>query len=312
MTKKEIESAKAQRVRKANSLIQQSRYSLSVQQQKILLFLISQIQPEDDDFKTYDFSIRDFCQICGIDCNQGNNYKELKDNILDIMKHPVGWVELEEGKETVLLWIEKPIISRNDGIVQLKLDKDMKPYLLNLKANFTSYEVGFTLKFRSKYAIRLYELAKSYQYHDDTPFTRVYPIDELREILDAETYPQYKNFKQRVLTPAIREINEYSDKTIELREHKTGRAGKVQNVELTISAKQGEALDAVRALIGARPRRQPATPVDATGKRSAALRQKKTTKGNADGWKSGTGAASMLDIQQVQSRLGAGTETQAM
>ena len=308
MTKKEIESAKAQRVRKANSLIQQSRYSLSIQQQKILLFLISQIQPEDDDFKTYDFSIRDFCQICGIDCNQGNNYKELKDNILDIMKHPVGWVELEEGKETVLLWIEKPIISRNDGIVQLKLDKDMKPYLLNLKANFTSYEVGFTLKFRSKYAIRLYELAKSYQYHDDTPFTRVYPIDELREILDAETYPQYKNFKQRVLTPAIREINEYSDKTIELLEHKTGRAGKVQNVELTISAKQGEALNAVRALIGARPRRQPATPVDATapGKRSAAPRQKKPTKENVDsGSASGSG---LLDIQRMQSRLGAGTE----
>ena len=168
------------------------------------------------------------------------------------------------------------------------------------------------MKFRSKYAIRLYELAKSYQYHDDTPFTRVYPLDELRDLLDANNYVQYRDFKKRVLTPAVREINEYSDKTIELREHKTGRAGKVQNVELTISAKQGEALDAVRALIGARPRRQPTTPANATapGKRSAAPRQKKPTKGNGDsGSASGSG---LLDIQWMQQHLGAGTETQAM
>ena len=170
MTADEIATAKSKRVRKANILIQQSRYSLSLQQQKIILFLVSQINPEDEDFKTYEFSIRDFCQICGIDADQGNNYKDLKNAILDIMKHPVGWVELEDGLETVLLWIEKPIINHNDGTIQLKLDKDMKPFLLNLKSNFTSYELFNILHFRSKYSIRFYELVRSYQYHNETQY----------------------------------------------------------------------------------------------------------------------------------------------
>ncbi|MDY4786917.1 MAG: RepB family plasmid replication initiator protein, partial [Bacteroidaceae bacterium] len=42
---------------KANDLIQKSRFSLSVQQQKIVLYLISQISQFDTDFKLYEFSI---------------------------------------------------------------------------------------------------------------------------------------------------------------------------------------------------------------------------------------------------------------
>ena len=40
---------------KANDLIQKSRFSLSVQQQKIVLYLISQITQFDTEFKLYDF-----------------------------------------------------------------------------------------------------------------------------------------------------------------------------------------------------------------------------------------------------------------
>ena len=298
MTKKEIESAKTRRVRKANILIQQSRYSLPTQAQKIVLFLISQIQPEDEDFKTYEFTIRDFCQICGLCCDSGKNYSDLKETVLDIMKHPIGWAELEDKREVTLLWLESAEVIPNKGIIRLNLGRYLKPYLLNLKSNFTSYTLGFVLRFKSKYSIRLYELAKSYQYHDDTPFARVYPVEELRDLLDANNYVQYRDFKKRVLTPAVREINEYSDKTIELREYKTGRAGKVESLELRISAKSGEELNKVREMVGVKPRRQPATPATAPGKRSAALRQKKPTKGD-----SGSEFASLADIAKIQGRL---------
>ena len=44
-------------VRKSNDLITKSRFDLSIQQQKILLYIIAQIKPYDEDFKTYSFSI---------------------------------------------------------------------------------------------------------------------------------------------------------------------------------------------------------------------------------------------------------------
>ena len=43
------------KVNKSNDLIQRSRFNLSLQEQKIILYLISQITPYDHDFKLYEF-----------------------------------------------------------------------------------------------------------------------------------------------------------------------------------------------------------------------------------------------------------------
>ena len=69
---------------KANELIQKSRFNLSLQQQKIVLYLISQITAFDEDFKLYEFSINEFCKVCGIDDTSGKNYTDLKNAIKDI------------------------------------------------------------------------------------------------------------------------------------------------------------------------------------------------------------------------------------
>ena len=112
----------------------------------------------------------------------------------------------------------------------------MKPFLLELKKNFTAYELIYTLHFRSKYSIRLYELVKSIHFHEIETYSRTYPLDELKRLLDAETYEQYRDFRTRVLEPAIKELNKYSDKNIEYRPIKRGRS--VAQIELTISTKK--------------------------------------------------------------------------
>lgn len=219
---------------KANELIQKSRFSLSVQQQKIVLYLISQITPNDDDFKLYEFSIPEFCRVCGIDYKNGWHYVELKKQIKEIADKSM-WVKLDNGSETLVRWIEKPYVDEKSGIIQIKLDRDMKPYLLQLKSNFTQYELLWTLNFRSKYSIRLYELAKSIHFYDLEPYTKEYEVDELKRLLDAENY-NYQKFKERVLIPAITEINGYSDKTISFEPIRRGKA--VVRIALTVSTKE--------------------------------------------------------------------------
>ena len=125
---------------KANELIQKSRFSLSLQQQKVVLYLISQIAPQDEDFKLYEFSIVEFCKVCGIDYSNGKNYADLKEAVKEIADKSI-WVKLDNGKETLLRWIEKPYLDEHSGTIQIKLDKDMKPFLLQLKENFTQYEL---------------------------------------------------------------------------------------------------------------------------------------------------------------------------
>lgn len=222
-------------VRKANDLIQKSRFDLSLQQQKILLYLISQISPYDEDFKTYEFSIAEFCSVCGIsDC--GKNYNDLKAAIKEIRDKSV-WVKMPNGKESLLAWIEKARIDGGSGTVTIRLDDDMKPFLLQLKENYTQYELIWTLNFKSKYTIRLYELIKSIHFHDLETYTRSFPVDDLKRMLDAETYTEYRDFKRRVLSLAIAEINEHSDKIVTMNEVRHGR--KVLEVEFTIASKGG-------------------------------------------------------------------------
>lgn len=219
---------------KANELIQKSRFSLSLQQQKIVLYLIAQILPFDDDFKLYEFSIQEFCRVCGIDETSGGNYKILKDAIKEIRDKSI-WIKLADGRETTLAWIEKPYIDSGSGVIQIRLDEDMRPFLLQLKKNFTSYELLWTLHFKSKYTIRLYELVKSIHFHELESYTREFFLEDLKRMLGAETYKTYQAFKERVLIRAVQEINEYSDKILSYDAIKSGRA--VAKIRFTVSSK---------------------------------------------------------------------------
>lgn len=220
-------------VRKANQLIQKSRFSLSLQQQKILLYLISQISPQDEDFKLYHFSIPEFCRVCGL-TDSGTNYSDLKAAVKDIADKSL-WVRLPSGYDSLLRWIEKARIDEKSGQIEVRLDNDMKPFLLQLRENYTQYEMIFTLHFKSKYTIRLYELIKSIHFHDEVAYSRRFTVNELQTLLDAESYKQYRDFKRRVLIPSVAEINEYSDKSLTFEEVRQGR--KVLAIEFSISSK---------------------------------------------------------------------------
>lgn len=207
------EEVRLARVRKANELIQQSRFSLSLQQQKIILYLISKIQPTDTEFNEYQFEIKAFCEACGIESEGGEQYSQIKEAVKNIADKSL-WVKMPDGRETLLRWIEKASIEAGTGILTIRLDNDMKPYLLQLNKNYTTYDLIYTLTFKSKYSVRLYELIKSIHYDESQPYSRTYSVAELQKLLGAEIYKTYALFRERALDKAINEINAISDKTI--------------------------------------------------------------------------------------------------
>ena len=194
---------------KANELIQKSRYNLQVQEQKIILYLISKIKPEDVELKEQVFEIRDFCQVCGLDDDNGANYKYIKQTLKDLRDKSI-WVKLENGAETTLAWIDKVTIHPHSGAVTIKIDDMMKPYLLHLKEHFTQYEILYTLAMKSQYSIRLYELLKSYEFQHK----KLFDIAELKTRLSAEKYARFPDFKRYILDRAMREINDLSDLSV--------------------------------------------------------------------------------------------------
>lgn len=78
-------------------------------------------------------------------------------------------------------------------------------------------------KFKSFYAQRLYELLRLWS-RTDTPIIKSFKIEQLRFVLGVENkYPAYKNFKQRVLNQAVKEINQVGNMKVDIEEVKSGR-----------------------------------------------------------------------------------------
>lgn len=125
----------------------------------------------------------------------------------------------------------------------------MKPYLLRLKQNFTKYELIWTLHFRSKYTIRLYELVKSIHYHSLEEYQREYDVEELKRLLGAENYTEYRDFKRKAFLPAVKEICEYSDKNVSYTETKRKGSKKVEKIQLIISTKDSMEMLRIRSEI---------------------------------------------------------------
>lgn len=235
MNETDIQTLQEQRhntVVKSNKIIQNSRFSLSAQQQKVILYIVSKIKPTDTTLNEQEFSIVEFCDICGIS-KKGDIYRLLRNQIKDISDKSI-WVEITKGKYKLLRWIETPQIDINSGTIKIKLNDDMTPYLLQLKEQFTIYELINILNFKCKYSIRLYEYLKSIQYDKTTPYTTTLDIDTFQKAVDS-SYKDFKDFNSRVLKPAEQEINLFSDIFFEYSFIYKGR--KVTHIEITVRLK---------------------------------------------------------------------------
>lgn len=204
-------------VAKANSIITKSRYSLTLQQQKILLYLISRIKPNDAIGTVYELPISDFIKICGYD--NAYYYKAIKDDIKKL-HDTSSWIEIENGKEVLFSWIDRAEINRNSGLIRITFHSTVSPYLFELREKYTQYNLINVLCLSHKYSIRLYEYLMTQKYKGEF----IISVDELKKHIDAENYELFGHFHTRVLKPAIYDINDYTNINVEYQFKKSGRA----------------------------------------------------------------------------------------
>ena len=212
---------------KHNDFIE-AKYNLTLTEIKIIAKLSSMIQKGDDDFKNYKFTAKDLLA----ELKLGNNYDDLRDAIRKLLTR------------LVIIKTEKSILATtflssaeyfNDSTIELSFDKKLKPYLLQLKNNFTMYQFENVVALSSFYAIRIYELCK--QYSTTEKKERTIEIKDLREMLEIkDKYKKYNDLKKYVLQIAEREINKKTDINISLEEIKTGR--KTTAIKFLISSEK--------------------------------------------------------------------------
>ena len=199
---------------KSNALIQKSRFSLSLQEQRCLLYAISRIKFSDAPSTEYTFSIKDICDACGIDIDRnGDHYTRIKADLKALRDKSI-WITNAEGKEETVSWFSKVVINKGSGTVAVKFDETIQDYLFLLQNRYTQYQLSTPLAFQSKYSIRLYELLLSYIKKEDLAAHKeielTFTPEELKERLDAN-YEKFYDFRRFVLNKGIEEINKYSE-----------------------------------------------------------------------------------------------------
>ena len=231
------------KVVKANELIQRARFELDTQEQKIVLYLISKIKPDDEEFKWYGFKIAEFRETLNLKGYAGGSYYEyIKELIKKLADKSAWWTDPEnEKKKTLVRWISKARINEKNDTLEIRLDEDLKPFLLQLKEHFTQYELWCVLRMRSQFSIRLYELLKSHLHKKDK-YVKSFQLDDLRKKMSAENFPRYVDFKRRALEKAIREINDYSDLEVSYEAEMVKKSCKA----ITITVKVKDVMERVR------------------------------------------------------------------
>ncbi|MBK3311772.1 MULTISPECIES: replication initiation protein [Bacillales] len=220
-------------VSKSNTLIE-ANSRLNLVEQKMLLCLASNIEPSDRDFKTYTFPIKQFHDLLGL--SGSTKYTELSKITKELVSKVI---EIRIGEELIQVsWLSSAIYNKNKGTIDLRFDPLLKPFLLELSSKFTSYRLANVVKLKSTYAIRIYELLKQYEHIKE----RTISLENLRYYLDAiDVYPNYANFKQRVLKPSQKELNQKTDISFEFEEIKLGR--KVQKIRFIIGSQKRKDTD---------------------------------------------------------------------
>ena len=210
-------------VYKSNALIEAS-YRLSVYEQRIILGCIAQVRRDQPltDQQLYAVSAQQIADMTGT--SLGSAYQNLKAASERLYRREVTLHEAPNGKGKgrvrLTRWVQTVEYREAEGLVALRFGTDMVPYLSQLTEQFTRYALSDVARMDSAYAIRLYELLCQWRDAGE----REVSIEWLRDAFQLDgKYPAIKDFKLRVLDPAVAQINEHSPLHVSWTQRKTGR-----------------------------------------------------------------------------------------
>lgn len=207
---------------KDNRLIQKATFDFTAIEMKCLNYTLSKLNPN----KTYSYTdvieypLKEMYKILKLKNNSASI--ELLKESLHNLRTKGKWIKVDNGKGIVDLsffeWVKIELNDKNENIVKVRFMQEILDYLQRLKNNFTKELIIFTMRLKGKYAIRLYELCKSYQSMYLSKYKeKEYNIFGFAFIIDLMRIKwvlpgNYTNGKiKQILDSAINEINNKTD-----------------------------------------------------------------------------------------------------
>ena len=227
------EIAVRQEVRKNVAVIQTSG-ELSLLERKMSNVFLLQAYDNLIKQRTHTLPLKVLAQLCGYD---SKDTEHLKSVLRSLTTTPIEFNLLEDGDDK---WSVTPLLSfaeLHKGYVTWRYDESMAERLYE-PAVYAVINLAMQKRFTSAYAYTLYENCSRYRAVRSTGW---WPIDTFKTMMVAksDTYRDFRRFNEKIIAPAVREINDISDLFVESEFKKAGRGGKVTDVKFHIVQRVG-------------------------------------------------------------------------
>ncbi|WP_400194274.1 replication initiation protein [Hymenobacter sp. B81] len=225
-------------VRQHNA-ITTARYEMSACEMDIVFALLSKLSSQDKPGTMYQVRVRELEMLTG----RQWNYKQLLEST-EQLNSRIYHIE-DKAKVLQVGLLASAEYLKGKGIIELEISEKMRPYLIDLKSNFTSYHLQAALSLTSKFAKRVYQLVSQWK---DVGHTKTYSLDEFKYMLnlkdpkgkEPEQYVSVADLQRYVLKVAVAQINERTDLNISYELLKSSRA--YDRVKFFINAQEPKQL----------------------------------------------------------------------
>lgn len=223
----------------------QAKYKDSITFWEMIIFgrMCTLIDSSDTDFKEYRVYIKDLINLAEVE-KSGQLYDRILDAATKLRKREITvQMKNEVGEERVLdtylvTGVERALKANRseNAYISLTFHPRLKPFLLELKRDFTKFDIRNYKFLHSGTITRLYQLLKSY--YDRRRRDPLFDLQELKQMIGvADKYSLYANFRIKVLDEAQRKLAAGTDIKFTYEEVKKGN--KVTGILFHISINEG-------------------------------------------------------------------------
>jgi plasmid replication initiation protein len=198
--------------------VAEARHTLTVPEQRLILWLVARIEREDDALKEHTLSVLEFEEILGGDHGQlygqmAEAVKRLNTRVLGIRTGARSYKEFH--------WLHHAEYLEGEGKVRLQFHDLLKPVLLQLRERFCAVPLKAVFQLHGGYAIRWLEMLYSRKHQGSFSMT----AEELRDWLhiEPEQLQRIDNLQARAIEYPRRDLDKKSPLTFSYKPRKEGR-----------------------------------------------------------------------------------------
>lgn len=193
-------------VYKSNYLVNAS-YKLSLNEQRIILLAISKLDSREQYYnRTVQIKSDEFCKRFSVKKSDFYNTINLT---LESLFNRVVRIRNDDIKHE-FRFISSKKYYNNLSYFEITFSDEIMNYLVDLKDNFSRYDLKHVVNFKNKHSVRIYEMLNEFKYKNIKK--RVIKIEELKECLDLKNeYLRFNSFRESVIDKAVNEINKHTN-----------------------------------------------------------------------------------------------------